>query len=416
MFYNPLTPYPVRLIASQGAKLTNNIFMRDQKHATPDTENRGIYVGGFATSNLYEYMEDVLIENNLFGLKLNELDAIKSFSNPSIIQTIESLQRALEIDKLNLTHNEQNYLSTGVNSYNNLTNALIKDNLFYQMYENEDRFGVVGDHAIYFRGAQDIQVIGNHLRGLHNGPAGGFKFKSGRNITIMNNYLRNTGIIMYETPEYGLGTNFEEGPVAELSHWLVANNIFDFKEWQDNFAIGMEYNRHTGVDNVYNGVFMDNYFVNYHNIPNNRRRELLILNAQGEGFKGKSTFVSGNTRDDRVDPILNVEYWTEQDILMMPADWTELVDSSIYEQYKLNRIPVRNTLPIAQMKTITIGEDVSPYDLVDHTHDMDEAKPKATILNPEVLTTIGDQKVTILLTYHDSTTVTLNSIVTVQED
>jgi len=415
VFYNPLTLFPINLVASKSADLSNNIFMRDIAHATPDTENRAIYVGGFATSNLYEYTEDILIENNLFGLKLNELDAIKSFSNPSIIQTIERLQMALETDKIYVTDNEQNYLSTGVNSYNNLKNALIKDNIFYQMYENEDRFGVVGDHAIYLRGSQNVQVIGNHLRGLHNGPYGGFKFKSGRDITIMNNYLRNTGIIMYETPEYGLGDSFEEGTVAELSRWLVANNIFDFKEWQDRYAIGIEYNRHTGIDNVFNGVFMDNHFVNYHNLWTGYRRELLIQNNNGEGFKGESTFVAGNTRDDTIDGILNVEFWTEQDVLMMPTDWTELVDSSIYEQYKYSRIPIRNTLPIAQNRVITLGEEVSPYDLVAHTHDADEAKPEATILKPEVLTNVGDQKVTVLLTYQDSSTVTINSIVTVQE-
>ena len=83
----------------------------------------------------------------------------------------------------------------------------------------------MGDHAIYFRGAQNITVVGNHLRGLQNGPAGGFKFKSGRNITIMNNYLRNTGLIMYGTPEIGLAETQAEGAISELSNWLVANNI-----------------------------------------------------------------------------------------------------------------------------------------------------------------------------------------------
>ena len=87
------------------------------------------------------------------------------------------------------------------------------------MYENENRYGVVGDHAIYLRRITEcVQVVGNHVRGLHNGPYGGFKFKSGPNITIMNNYLRNTGIVMYETPEFGLGNSFaQKVKVAELS-------------------------------------------------------------------------------------------------------------------------------------------------------------------------------------------------------
>lgn len=164
--------------------------------------------------------------------------------------------------------------------------------------------GLVGDHAIYFRGAQNITVVGNHLRGLQNGPAGGFKFKSGRNITIMNNYLRNTGLIMYGTPEIGLAETQAEGAISELSNWLVANNIFDWKYWNNQYAIGMEYNRHTGNNNVFNGVFINNQFVNYHNIPQNRRRELLI--ASGGGFRPETSFVKDNTRDDG---LKTANYW-----------------------------------------------------------------------------------------------------------
>lgn len=414
IFYNPVSLFPVNLQTSKGAVLENNIFMRDKNHVTPDTENRAIFIGGFATAGRYEYMEDVSIENNLFGVKLNELDAIKSFSNASVINTINRLQEGLETKQINLEENEQNFLSTGVNSYNNTKNVLIKDNFFYQMYENEDRYGVVGDHAIYLRGSQDVQVIGNHVRGLQNGPYGGFKFKSGRNITIMNNYLRNTGIIMYETPEFGLGDSFAGGTVAELSGWLVANNIFDFKEWQDKYAIGIEYNRHTGVDNVYNGVFMDNHFVNYHNIPQNRRRGLLIQNAQGEGFKGESTFVSGNTRDDRENNQLDVEFWNEEEYQAMPSDWRTLVDSNLYEQFKDSSIPVRNTLPIGKSISVTLGEAIDPYELVDQTNDQDEAKPEITILNPEVFEQIGEHKVFLKLVYEDATEVNVTAVVTIQ--
>ncbi|MEN2291907.1 hypothetical protein, partial [Enterococcus faecalis] len=73
----------------------------------------------------------------------------------------------------------------------------LQHKFFYSPNDNEELNGLVGDHAIYFRGAQNNKVVGNDLRGLQNGPACGFKFKSGRNITIMNNYLRNRGLIMY---------------------------------------------------------------------------------------------------------------------------------------------------------------------------------------------------------------------------
>lgn len=403
IFYNPVSLYPVNLLTSMGATVKNNIFMRDSEHSTPDTENRAIYVGGFATTGRYEYMENVSITDNLFGLRINELDAIKSFSNDSIILTINRLQYALNSEKIRLKNNEQNYLSTGVNSYNNLKNALIKNNFFQQMYENEDRFDVQGDHAIYLRGSQDVQVIGNHVRGLQNGSYGGLKFKSGRNITIMNNYIRNTGIIMYETPEFGLGDSYIRVP--ELSNWLVANNIFDFKEWQDKYGIGIVYNRHTGIDNVSNGVFIDNQYINYHNIPANRRRELLIMNRELEGFKGETTFVSGNIRDDTVDEVLDVEFWSTEEYQNMPDNWQFLIDPTIYEQYKNAKIPVRNTFPVGRDVELILRE---PYDLfifVDSTHDLDEEEPNLTIVNPEILTEIGQHQVELVLSYTDGSEV-----------
>lgn len=256
-------------------------------------------------------------------------------------------------------------------------------------------------------------MVGNHLRGLQNGPAGGFKFKSGRNITIMNNYLRNTGLIMYGTPEIGLAETQAEGAISELSNWLVANNIFDWKYWNNQYAIGMEYNRHTGNNNVFNGVFINNQFVNYHNIPQNRRRELLI--ASGGGFRPETSFVKDNTRDDGLkNGQLLVENWTEADYRLMPATWESLISPTLYEQYKNTPIPVRNTLATPVATTIVQGQSIDPQQLVANTNDADEAVPTAKIVNPEVLNEIGQQKVTVQLTYETGALVTVNVPVTVE--
>ena len=123
---------------------------------------------------------------------------------------------------------------------------------------------------------------------------------------------------MYGTPEIGLAETQAEGAISELSNWLVANNIFDWKYWDNQYAIGMEYNRHTGNNNVFNGVFINNQFVNYHNIPQNRRRELLI--ASGGGFRPETSFVKDNTRDDGLkNGQLLVENWTEADYRLMQS-------------------------------------------------------------------------------------------------
>lgn len=414
IFYNPLKGFVVNLNADIGVKISGNIFMRDTAHMQPGIDfNRAIYIGGYSTPSRFQYMSDVDIVDNLFGLKVTELDAIKSTSRSDLAATITRLQTAIEAGAISVP-NEQNYLSTGVNSFNMLKDVTVQHNFFYSPYDNENLNGLVGDHAIYFRGAQNITVVGNHLRGLQNGPAGGFKFKSGRNITIMNNYLRNTGLIMYGTPEIGLAETQAEGAISELSNWLVANNIFDWKYWDNQYAIGMEYNRHTGNNNVFNGVFINNQFVNYHNIPQNRRRELLI--ASGGGFRPETSFVKDNTRDDGLkNGQLLVENWTEADYRLMPATWESLVSPKLYEQYKNTPIPVRNTLATPVATTIVQGQSIDPQQLVANTNDADEAVPAAKIVNPEVLNEIGQQKVTVQLTYETGSLVTVNVPVTVED-
>lgn len=414
IFYNPLKGFVVNLNADIGVKISGNIFMRDTAHMQPGIDfNRAIYIGGYSTPSRFQYMSDVDIVDNLFGLKVTELDAIKSTSRSDLAATITRLQTAIEAGAISVP-NEQNYLSTGVNSFNMLKDVTVQHNFFYSPYDNENLNGLVGDHAIYFRGAQNITVVGNHLRGLQNGPAGGFKFKSGRNITIMNNYLRNTGLIMYGTPEIGLAETQAEGAISELSNWLVANNIFDWKYWDNQYAIGMEYNRHTGNNNVFNGVFINNQFVNYHNIPQNRRRELLI--ASGGGFRPETSFVKDNTRDDGLkNGQLLVENWTEADYRLMPATWESLVSPTLYEQYKNTPIPVRNTLATPVATTIVQRQSIDPQQLVANTNDADEAVPAAKIVNPEVLNEIGQQKVTVQLTYETGSLVTVNVPVTVED-
>ena len=413
IFYNPLKGFVVNLNADIGVKISGNIFMRDTAHMQPGIDfNRAIYIGGYSTPSRFQYMSDVDIVDNLFGLKVTELDAIKSTSRSDLAATITRLQTAIEVGAISVP-NEQNYLSTGVNSFNMLKDVTVQHNFFYSPYDNENLNGLGGDHAIYFRGAQNITVVGNHLRGLQNGPAGGFKFKSGRNITIMNNYLRNTGLIMYGTPEIGLAETQAEGAISELSNWLVANNIFDWKYWNNQYAIGMEYNRHTGNNNVFNGVFINNQFVNYHNIPQNRRRELLI--ASGGGFRPETSFVKDNTRDDGLkNGQLLVENWTEADYRLMPATWESLISPTLYEQYKNTPIPVRNTLATPVATTIVQGQSIDPQQLVANTNDADEAVPTAKIVNPEVLNEIGQQKVTVQLTYETGSLVTVNVPVTVE--
>ena len=164
---------------------------------------------------------------------------------------------------------------------------------------------------------------------------------------------------------------------------------------------------------MFNGVFINNQFVNYHNIPQNRRRELLI--ASGGGFRPETSFVKDNTRDDGLkNGQLLVENWTEADYRLMPATWESLISPTLYEQYKNTPIPVRNTLATPVATTIVQGQSIDPQQLVANTNDADEAVPAAKIVNPEVLNEIGQQKVTVQLTYETGSLVTVNVPVTVE--
>ena len=164
---------------------------------------------------------------------------------------------------------------------------------------------------------------------------------------------------------------------------------------------------------MFNGVFINNQFVNYHNIPQNRRRELLI--ASGGGFRPETSFVKDNTRDDGLkNGQLLVENWTEADYRLMPATWESLISPTLYEQYKNTPIPVRNTLATPVATTIVQGQSIDPQQLVANTNDADEAVPTAKIVNPEVLNEIGQQKVTVQLTYETGSLVTVNVPVTVE--
>ena len=64
--------------------------------------------------------------------------------------------------------------------------------------------------------------------------------------------------------------------------------------------------------------------------------------------------------------------------------------------------------------TIVQGQSIDPQQLVANTNDADEAVPTAKIVNPEVLNEIGQQKVTVQLTYETGSLVTVNVPVTVE--
>ncbi|MGL5043016.1 MAG: LPXTG cell wall anchor domain-containing protein [Culicoidibacterales bacterium] len=401
VFYNPRAKFIVELKTVIDSSINNNIFLRSLAYVGPDRDwGRTVYIGGHATSLSYQWSEDIEINNNIFGAKINELDAIKAFSKPETVDTIERLQRAIAAGVVALV-NEQNFIVTGVNSFNNLRRTYIENNLFYSGYEDTGLEVIMQDHAIYLRGSQDIYFANNHVRGWHNGPAGAVKFKSGKNITIVNNYLRNTGVIMYSTAEYGLGESFEEGKISLLSNWLVANNLFDWKKWDGAYSYGIEYQSVGIIDPaVENMVFTGNEYINYHNIPQLRRRGILKIGDLG--FNPEKTFVADNTRDDTPDKFLGVEYWDEASYGLMPPAWEPLITQrhkDYYAQKITEPMPVQETLATAVPTTVELGNVVAASQLVKDVSSSDEPTPTITLKNPEIFTTAGKHIALVEIVY-----------------
>ncbi|WP_149024033.1 hypothetical protein [Listeria grandensis] len=133
-----------------------------------------------------------------------------------------------------------------------------------------------------------------------------------------------------------------------MSNWLVAGNTFDWKKWEDSYAFGMELNWATRTPNTHKGVFISNAYINYQNIPSNRRIGL-GLTTDGVGFFPVDSYVAGNTRDDTADRILKVSGWPDdyQDLIPNKKAWGKVLPADMtskYEEYSNISTPLRDNL------------------------------------------------------------------------
>lgn len=359
-----------------------------------------------------QYQTNTLVQNNLIGAKIDELDALKYIipNAADLFNTITRLQYALEDDKtIALTHNEQNIISTGINSFNTLKGAKILNNIFYSNKDNEETNGyILQDHVTYLRGTSDVVIAGNHVRGWFNGSFGGFKFKSSVGITIMNNYMRNTGVIMADDPEYGPIP--EAQSVSMYKDVLIANNTIDYKYWDGGYGMGFEFGayRQPEQTSISNGVFVNNRFVHMNNLFNldkpwsSVKPDLQIYNtALKSGFHPRNnSYETNNTRDDSVNNgMMKARGWTADDYASMNQDGESIYKPERYDTYLSMPIPEKNTLPIAVPTTIIQGDSIESISLITHYDDKDETGPVAKVLNASNLDIVGEQKIQVELQY-----------------
>lgn len=248
------------------------------------------------------------------------------------------------------------------------------------------------------------------MRGFQNGPYGGFKFKSGRDLVVMNNYIRNSSIILSNRPEYGLTETFEEGRTSQFTRVLLANNIFDFKKWQRTYAVAI----HSHTDNpdkmptkIDGIVVIDNKYINYMNIaPKPREGIQLADKFEPNLYNYNNTYIKGNTRDDTKDKKLTSWRWKNNEETLLPDDWRPMLskEPSLEEYYnkkKEIRIPFLNMLATAVPTTINVGEELEAEKLVKNAYDKDNKKPIYIITNKEELKTPGEKEIVVKIIYED---------------
>ena len=78
----------------------------------------------------------------------------------------------------------------------------------------------------------------------------------------------------------------------------------------------------------------------------------------------------------------------------------------MYDQYKETHIPIQDAFPVGRTVEIVLGEPYDPFDFVEQTHiENENDRPEITILNPEVLSKVGQHKLELMLSYPNGRTV-----------
>ncbi|EMC2390606.1 LPXTG cell wall anchor domain-containing protein, partial [Enterococcus faecalis] len=415
VFYNTRVQMFIRARSGKNTKINGNVFLRGNNSGKYyNTSGRGdqyggIYVTGIANGvNTYLPMEDTQVNDNIFGMKLDELDQFKSIGSPEVIKMLTRLENANNTPYVNYDGGtEQNYFSVGMNTLAALWRTELFNNLFYGPYENADRHGVSSDHMIYVKGVSDMEIAGNYTRGYHVGAAGGFKFRSSRRVDIVNNYFNNTGVILNATAEQGYYDEY--GAKGEITHTALINNIFDWKTREGTIGITYDMAGAAGQTEreIHDNVLVDNKFIGFHNWGQGNGVDMYLSSIVGTvGLRPENTALKDNTRDDREDFFLGVHNWSEADLALAGSlDWQAIYKPARYEEMRALRIPFKDVL-LKKKTDIQVAQYSKPttLQLVDlfttYTNDSVHSE-QLTILNPEVLNQAGEQvlKVGVKLTY-----------------
>ena len=243
--------------------IKNSVFLRSQNKFEA-YKNSPVLNHQTAAAQTDEYMKrrqygirfatvsDVVISDNIFGLRTTEINKALSFAKTADLKSTITRASSLMVDKAG-NPADQVYFTTAINTVPNVNvptsvaqNLKIVNNLFNGWFSRsyateslvttpngmprggDNRFF---DHAAYLRGTKNVLFAGNLIRGWANDASGGLKLKSGINIAIINNSFENTGIILVRSKELD----------KTFSNMLVMNNYLKLNDATGSYTMGITF-------------------------------------------------------------------------------------------------------------------------------------------------------------------------------
>ncbi len=194
--------------------------------------------------------KDCMIQGNIWGLDLNQTGWLatewKAFASwDNLLEKLETLRNEFNLDW------DQGQFRCAFYP-NRVLNEKIYDNIFNgSPYDNANE---LQDHVIYSKDYQDLEIVGNWMRGWPVTPGGGLKIRNAYGpVTVAANRFVNTPVFQYAYASTAVPEVYQNA--------LLYRNWFDINEELTFERLGLSYweNEANGEDinieycaNIYN--------------------------------------------------------------------------------------------------------------------------------------------------------------------
>lgn len=276
--------YGIRILTASNITISNNVFgltSADITKATNFAKTAGLKSTLARAESLLKNTDSASIyakEQNFFTTSINTLPNSNNSASASINDAGTALQGSLPINMARNIRIIQNMFN-GWFSRDYMDKAFLPES---NEVADDNRFF---DHAVYLRGTENTIFGGNYIQGYPNDSAGGVKLKSGASISIVKNYLDNTGLIFARDWELG-GSSGDSGKGIYFNV-LVADNFLDITDATGSYKMGITYDDHEVKSNSTDKAKIENGF--------RRVRKFVITDNQFSKMSiNTPLFTSGN--------------------------------------------------------------------------------------------------------------------------